>query len=84
MILFSEMERTRGGLIRNRGRGRGQGSGRNRGRGRGREVQSDRVRLVELANISTSGRALPQALSPSSTSVGNEKDDIPNVRTDSL
>ena len=43
------MARTRGGLVRNHGRGRG----RSRGRGRGHEVQSGKVRLVELENVLT-------------------------------
>ena len=70
------MARTRGGLVGNHDRGRD--------RGRGHEFQSGRVRLVELANISTRGRALLQASSPSSASIGNERDDILNVCTDSL
>ena len=74
------MARTRGGLIGNRGRGRGRG----RDRGRGRGVQPERVQLVELANIVSRSRPLQEESSPSLASVGNERDEIPNVRAGSV
>ena len=50
-----------------------------RGRGRGHDVQLDRVRLVELANIPIRSRTFQRELSLSSASIGNERDDILDV-----
>ena len=71
------MARIRGGHIESRGHGRRSGRGRSRGRGHG--VQNNRVKLVELVNISTRGRAFPQASPSSLASVGNDRNEMRNA-----
>ena len=78
---FQSMVRTRDGMIgnQNRGHGREHGRGRARGRGRGRDVQSEDIRLVEIADVPARSQMSIRELFPSSTSVGNERGDRPNV-----
>ena len=78
------MARTRGGLLGNQDRGVERGRGKARGRGKGRDVQPDRVRLVDLANVPTRSRTSQRESSPSLALIGNERDDIPDVRADRL
>ena len=58
------MVRTKGGLIGNQGRGVERGCGRARDRGRGCEVQPNRGRLVELANVPMRSRTYHLYLQP--------------------